>query len=182
MWRESTVASKHLRFSGMKPTIRKATQHDVPAISQLLRANRADPSLFQQTHAQIRADVDSFYLAFIDAQLVGSAALVHHPGNTEILGVSVAPAHQGTGVGSALIRHLVDVARAQGLPMLWLGTAKPGYFERFGFQPMSRWRLPIRLLLHKLGLVLRQPAKRWLPAIFGRHVFMAWQTSAAVDA
>ena len=66
----------------------------------------------------------------------------------------------------------MDVAAADGVQLLWLGTAKPQYFARFGFKPMSRWHLPLSLLIYKLWLVFRQPMERWIPAVFGRHVFM----------
>ena len=161
----------------MKLTIRQATPSDVGAIARLLRANCRDPSLFQQTDAQISATVDAFRVATRDGDVLGCAALVERAGGqAEILGVAVDPAHHRHGIGGALIDSLVAIARRRGVGLLWLGTAKPGYFARFGFTRMSRWRLPIRLLLHKLRLVFRQPVARWLPAIFGRHVFMRHAT------
>jgi hypothetical protein len=54
----------------------------------------------------------------------------------------------------------------------WLATAKPSYFARFGFQPISRFQLPIRVLWTKLRLIFQQPPARWLPALLGRHTFM----------
>jgi N-acetylglutamate synthase-like GNAT family acetyltransferase len=157
----------------MTPTIRAATPSDVSAIARVLRANANDDSLFQQEEHQIRADVGSFRVAELDKEVVGSAALIRRSdGRAEILGVGVAPGHQGRGVGSALIATLVDVARREGVALLWLGTAKPEYFARFGFERMSRWRLPVTLLLYKLRLVFGQRAERWIPAVFGHHVFM----------
>ncbi|MBV8681974.1 MAG: N-acetyltransferase [Caulobacteraceae bacterium] len=46
--------------------------------------------------------------------------------------VSVAPAHQGRGVGSALVREAIDRARKAGwLAIFVLGA--PAYYTRFGF-------------------------------------------------
>ncbi len=160
----------------MKCSLHRATVEDVPAIAQLLEANRRDRSLFQQTEAQIRAAIGTFYVAIRDGEIIGSTALAHYgDGVAEILAVCVHPRFHGKGVGGSLIRHVTSAAREEGVRLLWLGTAKPGYFSRFGFTIMSRWRLPLSLLLYKLRLVFGQPLPRWLPAIFGQHVFMRLQ-------
>lgn len=49
--------------------------------------------------------------------------------------VSVAPAHQGRGIGSALIRHgLEEVRRTRNEPLVFLEGA-PSFYRRFGFEP-----------------------------------------------
>ena len=49
--------------------------------------------------------------------------------------VSVAPAHQRRGIGTALIRHGMDeVRRLPDEPLVFLEGA-PGFYGRFGFEP-----------------------------------------------
>lgn len=48
--------------------------------------------------------------------------------------VCVAPAHQGHGVGSALMRALLRLATERGWPLLVL-LGDPAYYGRFGFEP-----------------------------------------------
>jgi len=60
----------------------------------------------------------------------------------------------------------------KGAAVVWLGTAKPMYFARFGFTPISKWSLPFGVLVGKFMLVFDQPAGRWIPALAGRHTFM----------
>lgn len=48
--------------------------------------------------------------------------------------VGVLPAHQRTGVGSALIRRGLELADVQGAPAVFL-EGSPGYYPRFGFRP-----------------------------------------------
>lgn len=163
-------------------TVRRAVESDIAAIESILRASASDPSLFQQSPAQIRLRLGDFVVAQgPDGAVVGCAALRRHdPTLGEILAVAVHPAAQRTGAGSALVRALVSRAARDGLSRLWLGTAKPGYFARFGFRPISRWSLPAVVLVRKLRLVLQQPVRRWLPALFGRHRFMAMAVPATL--
>jgi amino-acid N-acetyltransferase len=151
--------------------IRAATADDIDAIRATLAANAGDSSLFQQSTRRIRKDLGDFVVALDGADIVGCAALHEHaPGNVEILAVAVAPTAQGRGIGSALMRACRD--RAGSAALVWLATAKPDYFARFGFVAISRWRLPVRTLARKLRLIFEQPPRRWLPALFGRHTFM----------
>jgi len=76
----------------------------------------------------------------------GRGAVVGHvlaaPGRldgqpSEVAGVApvcVAPAHQGRGAGSALVRELIRLARARAWPLLVL-LGEPAYYGRFGFEP-----------------------------------------------
>jgi putative acetyltransferase len=51
--------------------------------------------------------------------------------------VSVAPSHQGRGIGSALVREALRLADAQGEPFVVL-LGHPNYYPRFGFEPAAR--------------------------------------------
>jgi putative acetyltransferase len=65
------------------------------------------------------------------------------PDAHDVLGVaplSVAPERQGEGIGSALMRGVIERADARGTPLLVL-LGDPAYYERFGFEPA--WPLGI---------------------------------------
>lgn len=47
--------------------------------------------------------------------------------------VSVAPAHQGRGIGGALVRRGIELADEAGLPLVLL-EGSPTYYTRFGFE------------------------------------------------
>ena len=44
----------------------------------------------------------------------------------------VVPHRRSQGIGSALVRALLDDARATGFPRVWFGTDGPGFYERLG--------------------------------------------------
>ncbi|WP_053202395.1 GNAT family N-acetyltransferase [Jiangella muralis] len=48
--------------------------------------------------------------------------------------VGVLPAHQRSGVGTALITRGLELADEQGAPLVFL-EGSPGYYPRFGFEP-----------------------------------------------
>lgn len=158
-----------------------ATHADLAAIHDLLRANRGDHSLFQQPPAQLARHLPEFLVARDGDTVVGCLQVHRHPrGSVELLAVAVHPAHHGRGVGRSLMAAGIEVARTRTSGSIWLGTAKPGYFARFGFEPMSRWALPLIVLIGKLKRVAQQPLRRWIPALFGRHVFMRLAAEPAV--
>ena len=158
--------------------LRSAKPEDVQRIIEVLRSNLSDVSLFQQPLREVRRSLPEFVLAEdLTGSLVGCAQIHWFPRNiVEILAVAVHPSSQGQGIGKALMIRCIDSLLSQNTRLLWLATAKPGYFSRFGFEPMSRWELPREVLRHKFFLVFQQPVLRWLPALVGRHTFMKLNT------
>lgn len=80
-----------------------------------------------------------FLVAFVGAELVGTAALVFEDAAAgRIVRVSVAREHRRQGIGRALITRLVDAARAAGLARLWMETNDDwadaiAFYQRCGF-------------------------------------------------
>lgn len=122
-------------------SLRPETPADAPAIAALLDAAFDGPTESTLV-AGLRADKDlTLSLVAEDAgAVIGHLALspVVAPFPALALApVALAPAHQGKGIGSALIR------RAQALTsdhtMIVLGD--PAYYARFGFRPVA-WQSP----------------------------------------
>ncbi len=146
---------------------------DLHPIVGILAANRDDPSLFQQPASQLERYLPEFVVARHRGEVVGCIQVHPHPrGSVELLAVAVRPDQQGRGVGGAMMKAAIERARTLTAGRIWLGTAKPEWFARHGFEPMSRWVLPLVVLIGKIQRVAQQPLRRWLPAVFGRHVFM----------
>ena len=159
-------------------SLRRAKPEDAQKIVGVLRSNLSEVSLFQQPVREVRRNLPEFVLAEDSrGSIVGCAQLHWYKrGIAEILAVSVHPHSQGQGVGKALMKGYIDSALSQNARLVWLATAKPTYFARYGFEPISKWELSLGILLHKLRLVFQQPPSRWLPALVGRHTFMKLDT------
>lgn len=149
-----------------------ATEDDVTGIVAVLLANREN--LFLRSKSDLRRNLGDFVVAKEpQGRILGCAALHKNSAMlTELLSVAVLPEYQGKGIGTRLMEECTQRAPARGVERLWLATLTPGYFARFGFQPISRWTLPTSVLLSKLRQVFQQPVNAWLPALFGRFVFM----------
>jgi amino-acid N-acetyltransferase len=161
----------------MDITIRQAEPGDVDRITATLAANATDRALFGRSPTDVTRHLGDFIVAEDgDHDLVGCGAVHSHREDcVEILSVAVPPSLQGQGIGGKLMREAVRRACSRPTCQLWLATAKPEYFARFGFVPFSRFALPGGVLLAKLRQVFEQPAARWLPAILARFTFMEYR-------
>ena len=78
-----------------------------------------------------------------DARVVGCAAIEPYGAAALLRSVAVAADRQGTGVGSALVRALEDLARDQGSTSLILLTeTAESWFSRLGYAAIDRSSVP----------------------------------------
>jgi predicted N-acetyltransferase YhbS len=87
----------------------------------------------------VRADVLPLSLVAVhDAQVIGVVNLVdnddeqHPQWHPWLAGMVVAEAWRGQGVGSALVRVLLQRARELRYPRVYFGTDGPGFYSRLG--------------------------------------------------
>jgi ribosomal protein S18 acetylase RimI-like enzyme len=137
-------------------TIRPARREDVPAIVALL----ADDPLGQTREEVADPLSETYWRAFDDltrqsgnfefvadavGTVVGCLQLTVIPGLSRrgakrglIEAVRVGAAHRGAGLGDRMIRHAIEVARAEGCALVQLTTDKSRadahrFYERLGF-------------------------------------------------
>jgi len=127
-------------------TIRPETAADADGIRAVTVAAFPSPEeadLVEALRADSAAWIDGLsYVAEVDGTIIGHALLTRcHVNGADSLALapcSVAPEHQRTGVGTAVIRQLLDAARDRGeASVIVLGHAD--YYPRFGFVPASRY-------------------------------------------
>ena len=87
-----------------------------------------------EKHLQTRL----IYIASIDDEVAGCGMLTRATG--EVRQMTVSPAFQGRGVGSAILREIVAAARASSLERLYLECPpiKRDWYARFGFVECAR--------------------------------------------
>ncbi len=106
---------------------------DSPAEANLVDALRVQASAV----VSLVAEVDSTVVGHI---MFSPVSLSGHPG-LKIMGLapmSVAPAHQNRGIGSALVRAGLEGCKDLGFGAVVV-LGHPGYYPRFGFSPSARF-------------------------------------------
>lgn len=84
-----------------------------------------------------------FVLAFADGRLVGCAGMEVYGEHGLLRSVAVARSERGQGLGTALVGRVLDRARHDGIrEVVLLTETAPGYFPRFGFEPITRADAP----------------------------------------
>ncbi|WP_344096442.1 GNAT family N-acetyltransferase [Microbacterium deminutum] len=77
----------------------------------------------------LRHPAVTFWSAWIDGRLAGIGALKRLDAERgELKSMRVDDRFRGTGVGRALLRHIIDVARERGMASLWLETGSTDEF------------------------------------------------------
>jgi N-acetylglutamate synthase-like GNAT family acetyltransferase len=127
--------------------IRPATPTDRAAILALMRP---------RDYNRLGLDPTCFLVAEAAGRVIGIGQIKRHWDRApELASLVVAPAWQGQGVGSALVRALL--ARHQGVLYLFCLAQLEGYYVRFGFRRVARSELPLSLaLMHAVGNALGQ--------------------------
>jgi len=120
--------------------IRNAKIHEVPEIRRFLGKFSEDGGILPRTLADLYGQLRDYYVYREDqGPILGIAALhICWAGLGEIRSVAVTPTHQGRGIASRLVRTCLAEARALGLSEIFLLTLAPEFFQRFGFQVVSR--------------------------------------------
>lgn len=123
-----------------RPTTRRATPGDQPAIRRMVRGAHLDPTGLHWSH---------FVVAERDGEIVGVGQIRPFRRGPELGSLVVRDDLRGQGIGGLLIRALLD--GQSGVVYLECGRQMVPYYERFGFEEI-RWQdapMPLRL---KAGL------------------------------
>jgi amino-acid N-acetyltransferase len=123
--------------------IRKAKIHEVPEIRRFLGTFSQDGGILPRTLADLYGQLRDYYVYREDqGPILGIAALhICWAGLGEIRSVAVAPTHQRRGIAARLVQTCLAEAHALGLSEIFLLTLVPEFFQRFGFQVVSREEL-----------------------------------------
>ena len=121
--------------------LRPASVKDIWAIRKLVLGATLDPT-------QLRSS--QFSVVECEGRVIACGQLRCFPQAQELGSLVVAPAWRGQGLGTYLVKHLIDRA-TQPLYLECLGKRLVKFYTRFGFVPVSWQELP-RSLKIKFGL------------------------------
>ncbi len=115
-------------------TVRPARTSDVRVIRELVDTYAPDRRLLSKATVTLYEDVPEFLVVERDGQPVACGAVhVMWEDLGEVRTVAVAPEFRGQGVGSFLLRALLDRARALGVKRVFCLTFETDFFASHGF-------------------------------------------------
>ena len=141
--------------------IRAVRAGDFASIGQVVAAafeSEAEADLVEGIRASQNYVPELELVAEFEGQMVGHVMISRCTLRTDggdrpivmLSPLAVAPAHQGAGIGSRLVRSVCEAANRLGEPMVVL-EGSPAYYRRFGFE-------------HSLEHGIELPLPDWAPA------------------
>lgn len=118
--------------------IRDARTSDVQVIRRLVDEYSNDRILLSKATVTLFEDVQEFYVAELDGEVIGCGALhVLWEDLGEVRTLAVDQPHRGKGIGDLLLRRLLQQARHLGLHRVFCLTFELDFFKRHGFNEIE---------------------------------------------
>lgn len=128
--------------------IRKATIADVPGIHTLLKYYGDRGELLARPLSGLYDHLRDFtvYTGKNPSEILGCCALQFcWEEMAEIRSLAVNPGHLNEGIGAMLVEKMFAEAREYGIRKIFTLTYQPDFFQKFGFSPIDRSDLPIKI-------------------------------------
>lgn len=117
----------------------KPTLADIPAMQNLVRPYIEEGIVLPRSNDEIANAIRSYVLARENGETIAFASLfVYTPALAEVRSLAVARDHQGKGVGSAVVRALIEEAKTLGIRQILTLTYQVGFFKRLGFKEIPK--------------------------------------------
>lgn len=114
--------------------IRKARPEDIPALAALIRQFVETGELLPRTLDELEDLLGSFFVAELDGEIVGCAALeIYSRKLAELRSLAVAPQVQGSGVGRLLVQACIDLAKEREVFEVMAISSSDNFFKACGF-------------------------------------------------
>lgn len=125
-------------------SIRQGRIDDLPGLIHLLAPMEENGTLIQRSRDKLEAEINHFYVIEQDDRILGTAAL--HPLDDQCAELAALTADQAApehNIGTKLLRHIEEQARAKSLQSLFvLTTQASDWFKERGFVMSSIEELP----------------------------------------
>jgi amino-acid N-acetyltransferase len=128
--------------------IRKATIGDIKTIHKLIAEQAKAGHLIARAISDLYSQVRDFSVWQDDESgaLLGCGALhISWEDLAEVRSLAVRTTHQGRGIGTALIKSLVEEANQMNVSRVFVLTNRLSLFEKNGFQQIEKSQLPHKI-------------------------------------
>ncbi len=115
-------------------TTRTGKHSDVAGIAQLVDIHARNGNILPRSVEAIQESINNWIVVNGDESIVACGSLFFHtPHLAEIRSLVVDERTEGTGLGSAIVKALIDEAQNRGVHTLFALTRVVPFFERLGF-------------------------------------------------
>lgn len=130
----------------MNTVIRTAGMGDVEDICTLISHYASEGVILERSREEIEANIANFLVAEADGRFAGTVTHYDY-GETlkEVRSLAVHADFQGLGIGSLLLRGLIDDLRSKDHARIFTLTYKPGFFAKNGFTPVPKEEFPEKI-------------------------------------
>lgn len=131
-------------YANQYSSIRPANMEDIPDILRIMQDYIAKGYLVPRTQESISEKLKDYVVYSIDNSIHGCGALHEfEDGMAEVAAIAVAANYRKSGIGDAIVRHLISMGKMKGYKKLFLLTTQAlDWFYPFGFEDGSVEDLP----------------------------------------
>lgn len=123
--------------------IRKAKLSDVESIYQLVSYYADKGLMLPRARTVLFENIRDFVVAEVEGELVGVGALhILWSDIAELRTLAVKNDFLGKGIGSEIVRFILNEAKELGLKRVFTLTYQPGFFEKLGFSVIDKESMP----------------------------------------
>jgi amino-acid N-acetyltransferase len=123
--------------------VEKAKVTDADQMHKLINRFANQGEMLPRALSEIYELIRDYFVVRNQDKVVACVALhVSWLDLAEIKSLAVEESNQGQGVGTALVEKCVEEARELGIPTIFCLTYKPSFFEKCGFAPVDKSKLP----------------------------------------
>lgn len=117
----------------------KPTMHDIAQMQRLVKGYIEDGIILARSDDEVANTIRSYTVAKIDGKIVGFAALYIYTAKlAEVRSLAVTKEFHGKGVGSAIVRALVEEGKKLGVEQVLTLTYEAGFFKKLGFKEIPK--------------------------------------------
>ena len=130
----------------MKITLRKADIKDVPRIQELIAVFAKKDKMLYRSLIDLYENLRDYFVAASGGKIIGCCALhICWEDLAEIKALAVDEKYQGSGLGMKLVGACIKEAKRLKIKKVFCLTYIPDFFKLFGFEKISRKKLPHKI-------------------------------------
>lgn len=131
---------------------RKARFDDIESIFGLVHIYAAQGEMLPRSRNTLYENLRDMVIAESGSEVVGVGALhIMWDRLAEVRMMAIAPAYMRRGIGTEIVRWLLDEGDALGIEKVFTLTYKPDFFRKLGFIRISREELPQKVWKECIG-------------------------------